>query len=35
MPHEPAAASKKDVEAALRYAEAAGWTVLEVHRPHR
>jgi len=26
---------KKDVEAALRYAEAAGWSVIEVHRAHR
>src|SRR5215471_11500968 len=26
---------KKDVEQALRFAEASGWTVLEVHRGHR
>lgn len=26
---------KKDVEAALRTAEAAGWTVEEIHRGHR
>jgi hypothetical protein len=26
---------KKDVEAALRIAEEAGWTVAEIHRGHR
>jgi len=26
---------KKDIEAALRFAEAAGWIVEEIHRGHR
>jgi hypothetical protein len=26
---------KKDIESALRAAEAAGWTVEEIHRGHR
>ncbi len=27
--------SKKDVEQAVRTAEAAGWSVTEIHRGHR
>lgn len=26
---------KKDVEAAVRVAESAGWSVVEIHRGHR